>query len=177
MKLTQLPDNFTTEDWLTLFINMCQDKGLIRKAFPSTNFISRSLHKFAEDYYDGFLIAEVLSSMLDSDYRKSVGISPRLLTGGVFDREVWSYPEEYPWKYYFFEKCCTTPGEHTYFRHWIGVYMDAKLAPSHATPMIENTEFPSWEAVNKMAIEKLEKGVNNLIQRYVDQGSYIYVTA
>ncbi len=177
MKLTQLPDSFTTEDWIHFFVSMCQEKKLLLTAFPSTGFIDRAIRRLESEYYDKYLIAEILSSVLDSDYRKSVGVSPRLLSAGVFDREVYSYPDDYPWQYQFFEKCCGTEEEHRYFRQWIGVYLDGHFAASNTPPMIGQTEYGSWGSIQKKAIQKLDKGVNTLIQRFMNIGSYVYATS
>jgi len=174
MKLNQLPDNFTTEDWINFFIGLCKEKKLIKAPFKSTGFIRRSLDKFNDEYIDKYMIAEVLQSVLDSDYQKVVGLTPRLLTYGSFESNLYNYPSDYPWKYVFFEKVCKTEAEHEYFRKWIRVYLDAWFAPSTAPPMIGQSEFQSWEAVQAKAIEELDRGVNTLVQRYLDTGWYNY---
>jgi len=175
MKLKQLPDNFTTEDWVNFFLRLCKEKKLIKVPFHSTGFINRSLDKFREEYLDKYMIAEVLQSLLDSDYQKAVGLTPRLLTFGAFERELYNYPQGYPWQYVFFEKVCNIEAEHEYFRKWIRVYLDAHFAPSTAPPMVGTSEFESWESVQLKAIEKLDKGVNGLVQRYLETGWYSYV--
>lgn len=172
MRLEQLPENFTVEDWTDFLLNLFQSR--VHTGGASRASFARGLWALDKEYEDKYLIAEVLAHLVDSDYPSVVGYSSQLITPRVFEIELHEFLPGYPFKYAFFEKCCLEEHQHRYMRHWLAVYTDTLTASGQYVPKIGFEEYSSWDEVKQIATTQLEEAVDTLVEDYLERGFIEY---
>jgi hypothetical protein len=172
MKLEQLPENFLLSDWSAYLLELFEDVNMSGKESKAS--LERALWVLTQEYIDPYLIAEILTSLVDSNYRFVVGCTSRLISSMAFEVQLNETIRGYPFKYSFFRKCCETDKERFYFDFWIAVYTDTLTATGQYTPRIADDEYDSWETVRNISVEHLDKAVEKLVDRFVQRGYIEY---